>query len=167
MCVEPVSLTIASAGIGLVGNLMAGFSKRAEANANAAALEVSAQQREQKAIFDTEREANRFTRQQGTVVAKAGSTNVDLQSFSDVLADDAKESALARKAIAVSASIDEHNLRFQAAGQRRQANAALLTGIFSAAGSVVSAGTQYEKMRELDTKYTKLGAYGTSDYEDA
>lgn len=167
MCVDPLTLTVASAAMGAAGNLFAGFSKKQESDANAAALETSAQQREQLAKYDIERAQSRFTRQQGTAIAKAGSTNVDVRSFDSVLADDAKESAFEQKAIHVSAQIDEANLRFQKQGQLAQGQASLISGIFSAAGSVVGAGTNYNKMRELDTRYSKLGGVTLDDASDA
>jgi len=162
MCVDPVTMMMVGGAVGAAGNLFAGFSAKQTADTNAAALENSAQQRAEKEKFDTERADNRFRRVQGAVIAKAGSTNIDLSSFSDVLADDAKESALEKQAIHVSSQIDQQNLRFQAAGQKAAGKTALISGIFNAAGSVVKAGTNIENDRMLDTKYGKLGGRGIS-----
>lgn len=163
MCVDPVSLSFAAGAIGAVGNMIAGFSKKQEADANAAALENNALQRQEKAKFDIERADVKYRRVTGSTVAKIGSTGVDVSSFSDVLADDAKESALEKKAIQVSADIDSANLRFQAAGQRSQGQAALVTGIFGAASSVVSAGTGYQKIKAYQAGSEKLGGVAIDD----
>lgn len=167
MCVDPVTMMVIGGAVGAAGNLFAGFSQKQSADANAAALETSAQQRAQKEKFDVERADVRYRRETGHVIAKAGSTNVDLQSFSDVLADDAKESALEQKAIHVSSQIDQANLRFQAAGQKAAGKTAMISGIFSAVGSVVKAGSDYQTNRVLEAKYSKLGGVSLDDNYDS
>jgi len=165
MCVDPVTMMVVGGAVGAAGNLFAGFSAKQSADANAAALETAAKQREQKAQFDIEQATRKYTRQTGTVIAKAASTNVDLSSFDSVLADDAKESMLERKAISVSAQIDEANLRFQAAGQKAAGKAAEIGGIFAAGGSILKAGSDYQTYRALSAK--SKGGVSLDDGGDA
>lgn len=117
------------------------------ADTNAAALETAAAQREQKAAYETELADRKFTRQEGHVRASIGQTGLATASFSDVLADDAAESALEKLAIKAGGKIEANNLRFQAAGQRVAGQNAIVESLFGVGSAVAG---KYKANAQLD-----------------
>lgn len=157
MCIDPITATListgVSAGVAAVGSMATGMMRSSEAKANAAALEASAQQREETAKFQIERADVAYRREAGAVGAKIGTTGVDVTSFSSVLADDAKESALQKSAIQVGADVERNNLLFQASGQKMQAKSDIVSGIF---GAATAAAKGYGRLAQIDA----IGAKG-------
>jgi len=141
----------------MAGSAVSGITRYSEGRANAAALETAAAQRLEKAEFDVETVDRRARRQAGAVRNRIGTTGIDIASFSDVLADDARESALEKKAIRVSAEIDAQNLRFQAAGMKQNARMSLVSSVFDMGTAVASGVAQREKLRVLEARADKLG----------
>lgn len=157
MCMDPVSITLAATAISAAGSVVSGIQKKNEGDANAAALETSAQQRLEKAKFDTEQADRQYRRNEGSVEAKIGTTGVDVMSFTSVLADDAKESALQKKAILVGAQVEANNLRFQAAGQKAAGRDAMIGGIFGAFGAVAGGSAKVSQINAINAKTDNLG----------
>lgn len=157
MCVDPATAVMVSTGISAIGSMASGVMKASEARANAAALETAAQQRQEKAKFDIERADVQYRRQLGSVQARIGTTGIDTSSFSSVLADDAKESALQKQAIQVGADVESQNLRFQAGGQRMSATSDIVSGAFGAAAAV---GKGYGQLATLDANNARIAARG-------
>lgn len=143
MCADPISLSFmaVSAGISAAGALSSGAAQASAHGGNAAMLESQARLRMEKADFDIAAAERRFRKNEGVVVARAASTGIDMRSFSDILADDASESALEREAIRWSAQNESNFLMFQSEAQRRQASDARTAGYFNAAAGVVNAFT--------------------------
>lgn len=157
MC-DPISIGV---GIAAAGSVVKGVGQYQTAKANAAALDTAADQKLETAKYNIEEADRKFRRNEGTVKAQIGSTNLDLSSFSDVLDDDAKESALEKLAIKTGADIDAKNLRFQASGQRTAATMALLSIPFNV-GTSVAGG--YSQQAKLDAFSASKGVgFGTTD----
>lgn len=143
MC-DPFTLTVASAAVGAAGSLATGFMGMQAGKANAKAYKYQAQLREEKAAFDSAQAVTKFQRVQGQAIANIGTTGIDLQSFSDVLADSAVESALEVAAIKWQGQHEADNLRFQARTQEYQAKAAMISSVFQATGQALGgAGKAY------------------------
>lgn len=147
MC-DPVSALIGvSTAINVAGSVTKGLAAKQTADTNAAALEQQIAQREEKAKYDVELADRKYRRQAGAVRAAIGSTNLDISSFSDVLADDAAESALEKAAIKSGALVDEKNLYFQAQGQRQAGQNAQTGMYFNVAGDFANGFTRRENIR--------------------
>lgn len=142
MC-EPGTMMIAGAGLSAAGTLYGGISSNRAAKEAAAALEMQAQLRIQQGEYDAAQELRMHERDLGKKTASAAASGISLESFADVFADDAMESALARKTIRWGAQRDAANLRAQAAATKKQGKNSLIGSAFAAAGSLFSAGGKY------------------------
>lgn len=169
MCIDPVSLTLISAGASAAGSLFSGFSSYQNGKANAAALEVQAKNREEKAKFDVERADNKFQRVQGTARNVAAASGIDVKSFYDVLADNAAESALEKEAIRYGAELDVSNLKSQAAASRKNGTAALVGGAIGAVSAVAGGYGKIATSKsgtgvQLTNPWRTSTTYSGSDY---
>lgn len=152
MC-DPVSaMFVVSAGIGAAGALSAGAASSKAHSANAGALEIQKTNRMEKAKFDVAQQERHYTRVSGERDARIGTTGLTSDSFSDIRADDAAESALEQAATLWSAQNDANMLQFQVDAQRREAKAAKTASYFNAAGAVVSAAGGYAKSQGFGVK---------------
>ena len=143
MCIPiALGLGLAAAGVSAAGSLSSASAGAKAHKASAAAFEQQAIMREQKGAFDAQQAIHRYDRNRGQTVASIGTTGLSLESFSDVLADSAVESALEVKAIKYGAKAEADNLRFQAAGQRVQAKTTRQAGTLSAVGTMLGAGAK-------------------------
>lgn len=133
MC-DPFTLMAVGTAVSAAGSLASGYMGMQAGKANAAGYRQQAILREEKAKYDSAQAITRFERTQGQAVANIGTTGLSIESFSDVLADSAVESALEVEAIKWQGHAEANNLRFQAATQEYQGKAAMISGIFSAVG---------------------------------
>lgn len=164
MC-DPVSAMFgAQAVIGVAGSLSAGSSQAKAHQANAAALELQRQNRLAKARFDVEQHDRKYRRATGSRDALIGTTGVTAESFSDVAADDAAESALEKAAIMWSAQNEANMLQFQADAQRRQAKDAKTASYFNAASSALSAMSGFKRYQTMGVKVGGTFSPATEDY---
>jgi hypothetical protein len=130
--------SVVSAGSQVAGSLHAGEMKSGIASANARLFDEQAKARIEKGKFDAQTAMRNYSRAKGTALSRIASSGVSAQSFYDVLADDAAEAALQRKAIKYGAQAEADNLRFQAAGQRLEARAAKDGARIAAIGNAAS-----------------------------
>lgn len=152
MC-DPVSaLLVTQAAVGAAGAISAGSAQASASRSNAAALETNATNRIEKAKFDIAQADRNYRRTAGKRDANIGSTGITADSFTDIAADDAAESALEKAAAMWSAQNDANMLRFQAESQRNQAKSAKTASYFNAAGAVLSAAGSYVKVQGLGVK---------------
>lgn len=129
----------ASAVIGAAGALKAGSSAKSQADGEAALYRAQAAARLAKAEFDADTAQRKFRRQEGQVQARAGGSGVTLESFYDVMNDDAAESSLERAAIRWSAQSEASMLEYQANAATRRGEDAKTASYYNAAGAVVGA----------------------------
>jgi hypothetical protein len=148
MC-DPLSISIASAGVGAVGALQSGMAASNAARTNAAMLEVQAQRRDQKAAFEVRQAEHTFDVQQGALRNRVSTSGLTAGSFSDLFAADATEKALQVEGIKWSAKNDTDNLKDQASAERSKASSATTSMFFNAAGAVVGAAGGYYKSSNL------------------
>lgn len=139
MCMDPISVMTVGAVVGAAGSLHAGASKSSQARGEAALYESQAAARIQKAEFDAETSRRRYERNKGSVEARAAGTDLAMENFYDVLADDAAEAALERAAIRWSAQNEATMLQYQASSARARAKDEMIGAVFNAAGAVVNA----------------------------
>ena len=154
MC-DPVSAIMF--GVQAAGAIAKGVQDSQAARANAAALETQKQARDQKAAFDTEQAGRKFERTQGATRAGIATTGIDVRSFYDVLADNASESALERKAIRYSADVDTANIEYQASAQRAAASNAFPNAVLGVATAAVGAYGRSQTMTYLNAKGSSTG----------
>lgn len=159
MC-DPIT---AFAGISAAGAIVQGVAAKGTADANAAALETAANDRQAKQQYELEEADRSYRRTAGTVRAAIGSTNLDMQSFSDVLDDDAKESALQKMAIKHNAAIETRNIMFQAEGQRQAGKNAMIASVFNA-GTAFAGG--YANNAKLDAMRASKGGISLDTADD-
>lgn len=153
MC-DPVSLGITAAVVGAAGSITTGIMGAKSASFNARELDRQAEIRREKAEYDVRQATTKFERLQGQTIASAATTGLSLQSFSDVLADSVMEHALEVKAIRWGGGNEARNLEGQAAGQRYNGQAAMIGGIFGAAGKLTGG---------LEKAYSYAGGPGRGD----
>lgn len=154
MC-DPFSLAVTSGVVGAAGSLYSGVQQSSAMKANAAALDVQAKAREDKAAFDLERSGVKFAQQQGAARAVMATSGFTTESFSDVLANDVAEAELEKAAIRMGATNDVRSIRTQAANTRSQAGGVVIGSMFSAAGAVTNAAAGYYRGKlGTDPKYT-------------
>jgi hypothetical protein len=153
MC-EPVSigLGLATFGLGAAQSITQATMGAQTARVNAAALEQQAQIRLQKGEFDADQAINKYERLAGQARANIGVTGISADSFGDVLADSAMESALEVKAIRWGAAHEAKNLQFQASVQRANAKAAKVGGIFGVLGSALKGFSAFKGMQPGGTQ---------------
>lgn len=141
MC-DPVSAMVGTAVVGgavsAAGQLKAGAAEQRAGYENARALESQAADVREKAKFDIAQLKRNFERTQGTKITKIAGAGFNMATFADVLADDAAESYLERKAVKYNADIEAKNLESQARQQRRAGDNARSASYIGAAGSVIS-----------------------------
>ena len=142
MC-ESGMMMLAGSAVSAAGTLFGGISANKAAREAAAAMEMQAQLRIQQGEYDAEQERREYVRASGTTRANAAASGIDIQSFADVFADDAAESALAQKSIRWGAQRDAANIRAQASDTRTQGRNKLIGSIGAAVGSVFSSAGQY------------------------
>jgi hypothetical protein len=150
MC-EPVSIGMAAAAVGTgvsaIGQLKQGQAEQRASYENANNLELQAAQRQEKADYDIASLKRSFGRDQGNKIAKIAGDGLNLQTFADVLLDDALESFQERKAVQYSANIDKANIRADAAAQRRSGDDARTGSYYAAAGTVLSGVSKGVEMK--------------------
>lgn len=129
----------ASAAIGAYGSIKAGSSAKSQADSEAALYRAQAAARLAKAEFDVDTAHRKFRRQEGQVEARAGGSGITLESFYDIMNDDAAESALERAAIRWSAQSEATMLEYQARSATNRGNDAKSASYINAAGAVVNA----------------------------
>jgi hypothetical protein len=141
MC-DPVSLaigtTVAGGAIGVVGQLKAGAQEQKTSYENAQSLYDRTREVDEKAKYDIDQLKRNFERKQGNNIARVGGENLNLATFADVLADDALESYLERKAVRISADSEIRNLNDQAGQQISVGKNARKSSYLNAAGTAVS-----------------------------
>lgn len=129
----------ASAAIGAAGALRSGMSARSQADSEAALYRAQAAARLAKAEFDVDTAHRKYRRTKGQGEARAGGSGVSLDSFYDIMNDDAMESALERSAIRWSAKSEAAMLEYQASAAVKRGKDAQTASYINAAGSVVNA----------------------------
>lgn len=139
MCAPPLIVAGVGAAISAGGALYSGVQANRQARAEAALYESQGAQRLQKAEFDVETTRRRYVREAGRNQAEAAASGIDVASFSDVFADDAKEFALEVSAIRYSAKSEAAMLKYRADMARKRGKAEQTASYFRAASSVVSA----------------------------
>lgn len=135
MC-DPFTLMAVGTAVSAAGTVATGYMGMKAGEANADGYRQQAIMREEKAKFDSSQAITRFQRTQGQAIANIGTTGISIESFSDVLADSAIESALEVEAIKWQGTAEANNLRFQADAQEYQGKAAFIGSLFAAAGQV-------------------------------
>lgn len=170
MCIEPVStLLLIGTAVSVGSQIYSGVQTQKAAQTNAAVQVQQAQQqaarveeqvvvREEKAVYDTEQQSRQFARQQGSSIASASTTGVDIRSFADVFADDSAEAELESRAIRYGATKDAQNAREQskidqsraaasASALRTSGNNAMVGSVFSAVGAGFSGAARARSVR--------------------
>lgn len=145
MC-DPISigigLAVTGGVVGAGGQLMAGVEAQKTSNANAKALYDRAADVDEKAKYDIDQLKRNFTRKHGSNVARIASADLNVATFGDVMADDALESFLERKAVRYSADTEIRDLNRQAKAEIRAGKNARKASYFDAAGTLINAGSQ-------------------------
>jgi hypothetical protein len=150
-------MMLAGSAVSAAGTLFGGISANKASKEAAAAMEMQAQLRIQQGEYDAEQERRRYVRAAGTTQANAAASGIDIQSFADVFADDASESALAQKTIRWGAQRDAANMRAQASDMRTKGKNNLIGSIGAAVGSVFSSAGRYRSASS-----PSVGAWSTS-----
>lgn len=138
MCIDPVTLTIASTAITAAGTVVGGISAHQASQAEAGRIGQQAAYRETKAAYDIDAASRNQRRSLGRVTAEIGKSGVDAASFLDVISDDLAEGALERETIRFGGQVDSANMRTSARQVRQGGRMALLGSAFSAAGSAAA-----------------------------
>jgi hypothetical protein len=134
----PLLIMGASAAIGVAGAFQAGSSAKNQADGEAALYRAQAAARLAKAEFDAETSHRKYRREKGQVEARASGSGVSLESFYDVMNDDAMEAALERAAIRWSAQSEASMLEYQASAAERRGKDTKTASYINAVGAVVS-----------------------------
>lgn len=139
--------TVAGGVVGAAGALSAGVAEQKTSNANAKQLYSKAKEVDEKAKYDIDQLKRGYERSRGANVAKIASSDLNQATFGDVLADDALESFLERKAVRHSANSDIRSLHTQAANEIREGKNARTASYFNAASTALGAASKAVTMR--------------------
>lgn len=139
MCEVTTVVAVIGMAVGAAGAVKAGRDSMSAARANESMYQAQAKARTDKAAYDIERQENKFRRFEGTQIAHAAGSGIDLRSFYDAFADDAAESELEKSAIRWSAANDVNYLSYQGDSAMRRGraerNAAYIKGFNAVIGS--------------------------------
>lgn len=136
---------------------MGGSSAKRQADSEAAMYRAQAAARLAKAEFDADAANRKYRRGKGQVESRGAASGISLESFYDVMNDDAMESALERAAIRWSAQSEANMLEYQASSATRRGKDAQTASYFNAAGSAVSAFTPM-----IRSSYSGSGSTGAT-----
>jgi hypothetical protein len=131
MCDPGTALLAGGAAISAVGAISSGSAESKTDQQNADYARQQAQQRQQKANFDStarlakmnfdiEQSQRNSTRKMGTIKASIAGSGLDVNSFSNVLADDAKEASLEVQSIRYTGNLDAYQIQYQGASEVSQ-----------------------------------------------
>lgn len=148
MCEIATGILVVSAAIGAASSLKAGASAKSQADGEAALYQSQKAARLEKAEFDVATAERKYRRQAGQVVSRAGGSGISLDSFYDVLNDDAEEAALERAAIRWTANSEAKMLDYQSNAATSKGEDAQSASYINAAGAVVSAFGKYRAYKD-------------------
>lgn len=156
MCSPPMAIAAIGGAIQAGGAIYGGITAQRSANSEAALYESQRSQRLQKAEFDVETLRRQYRRESGRNQAESAASGIDVASFSDVFADDAKEFALEVEAIRYSAKSEAAMLRYRSEMARKRGKEARTASYFQAAGALFGAAGP-----ALNQRYANAGSGAT------
>ncbi len=151
--------SLVGTGLSAVGSIAQGNAAKAQADAQAKALNQQAVTTVQAGEYQAARKQDEIDQVMGTQVAMGGASGVDLTgSPSDAIASTASQGALDTEAIRWNAKSQAQNLQYQANLTRRSGSQAQKAGYIGAFTNLVSgiggAYNDYQRIKLTQNKYT-------------
>lgn len=163
MCLPAAPLALIAAGVSAAGTMYSGLAASAQARGAAAQAEVNAKEASASAAdalkrgnVDQVRHYREVSQRMGAQRAAMAANGLDISfgSAADLVGDTAlfgeeDASALAENSSreARSYAVQGANYRSEAASQRAQGRAAVVSGIFGATSSLIGGAKEYKKLR--------------------
>ena len=150
----PATVALIAGGIGAAGSLVSSFSQSAQADREAQIEDANAKIAEQQAQSDAAAIRYKAIRLHGQQQAAIGASGIAPSGFIDALSDSDIEAELDAQTTLYNGRLQARNYRSQAAASRDSGRASIISGLFGAGTTALSAYGNWNYLDTLENKKT-------------